>query len=45
MSINNPLAKASHTVKPNNNEVEKYIPPLIERTTKLQCKGGINREE
>lgn len=39
MSINNPLAKASHMVKPNINEVEKYISPLIEITAKSQNKG------
>lgn len=45
MSINNPLAKPSHMVKPNINEVEKYIPPLIEITAKSQYKGAINREK
>ena len=39
MSINNPLAKARHMVKPNINEVDKYIPPLIEITAKSQNKG------
>lgn len=45
MSLNNPLAKASHMVKPIINEVEKYIPPLIKITAKSQYKWAINRKK